>query len=107
MSFIGDKAARAAVRGGLALGGGLSMLVGLGFLTWVGYRELADLYGDTPSALIFGLAYLCLGLGLLVLAKPKTKPDLPPVATKPDEMTALITAFIDGLAKGRAARQPR
>ncbi|WP_147126446.1 hypothetical protein [Shimia ponticola] len=93
-------------RGALGAIGALCILTGLGFLTWVGFQSLADMYGIIPSGLIFGLSYLCLGLGLMVLAKPETRDDTSHERTPADDMTALITAFVDGLSKGRAARKP-
>lgn len=101
---LGKQAERAARRGALGLTGGIFLGVGLTFLTialWIGLKLAA---GAGIAALVIGCLYVAAGCVVIALSR-MPKPGPAETGGADTQLSALVTAFLQGLTAGMDSRR--
>ena len=107
---IGARVSRAFKRGAGGVFAGLLMLIGLVFLSIAAWIVLVASHGTMMAAVIFGCAFVGLGIvilaGLMMTSRPRAHHAHPP-HRKPDmvdDYVRLAEGFAAGLRAGRRTR---
>ncbi|KNG93801.1 hypothetical protein [Pseudaestuariivita atlantica] len=111
---LSDHVTRVATRGLEYTIAAICAAIGIGFLTAAGWTLIAAELGPVVASLIFGGVYLTTGLLIALLARLGASSHKSHSTSSSDhghshghsqtaEMADVVTVFLDGVAKGKAA----